>query len=123
MQGFEYFVPKPCIFVCFQNKKNVAQTSFFLGFEDQLNVKHPLFILAGKINWSVFDEAFKKHYSNNMGKPSKPIRMMVALLILKHVRNLSDESVVEQWAENSYYQYLSGEQSFVPGIPCVPPNL
>lgn len=58
-----------------------------------------------------------------MGKPSKPIRLMVALLILKYVRNLSDESVVEQWAENSYYQYLSGEPSFVPGIPCVPTEL
>jgi transposase, IS5 family len=37
---------------------------------------------------------------------------MVSLLILKHVRNLSDESVVEQWAENAYYQYFSGEQVF-----------
>ncbi|MBI2269610.1 MAG: transposase [Bacteroidetes bacterium] len=38
---------------------------------------------------------------------------MVSLLILKQVRNLSDESVVEQWAENSYYQYFSGEIFFV----------
>ena len=35
-----------------------------------------------------------------MGKPAKPIRRMVALLILKYVRNLSDENLVEQWAEN-----------------------
>lgn len=48
---------------------------------------------------------------------------MVALLILKYVRNLSDESVVDQWAKNSYYQYFSGEHSFVPGIPCVPAEL
>ncbi len=27
---------------------------------------------------------------------------MCGLLILKHVRNLSDESVVEQWSENAY---------------------
>lgn len=103
--------------------KNSAQSSFFLGFEEQLNATHPLYILANKIDWSVFENAFKKHYSSNMGKPSKPIRLMVSLLILKYVRNLSDESVVEQWAENSYYQYLSGEPSFVPGIPCVPTEL
>jgi transposase, IS5 family len=88
-----------------------------------LSAKHPLYILANKIDWAFFENAFKKHYSSNMGKPSKPIRLMVALLILKYVRNLSDESVVEQWAENSYYQYLSGEPSFVPGIPCVPTEL
>jgi IS5 family transposase len=40
------------------------------------------------------------------------------LLILKHVCNLSDESVVEQWCENSYYQYFSGETFFATGQPC-----
>ena len=48
---------------------------------------------------------------------------MVSLLILKQLRNLSDENVVEQWAENSYFQYFSGEQNFIPTIPCVPTEL
>jgi hypothetical protein len=29
--------------------------------------------------------------------------------MLKHLRNLSDESVVEQWAKNAYYQYFGGQ--------------
>ena len=59
-----------------------------------------------------------------MGKPAKPIRLMVSLLILKYLRNLSDEkSIVEQWAENCYYQYFSVEQHFQPNIPCVPTEL
>lgn len=48
---------------------------------------------------------------------------MVALLILKYVRNLSDESLVEQWSENFYYQYFSGEHQFQPCLPCVPTEL
>ena len=43
---------------------------------------------------------------------------MVSLLMLKHVRNLSDESVVEQWFENIYYQYFSGEKTYACGVPC-----
>lgn len=43
---------------------------------------------------------------------------MVGLLILKHLRNISDESVVEQWSENIYYQYFCGETSFVCAEPC-----
>lgn len=39
-------------------------------------------------------------------------------MILKHLRNISDESVVEQWSENAYYQYFCGEESFVPKQPC-----
>jgi IS5 family transposase len=48
---------------------------------------------------------------------------MVSLLILKQVRNLSDESVVEQWAENAYYQYFGGEKLFSVKPPCVPTEL
>jgi IS5 family transposase len=103
--------------------KNSAQLGFFLGFADQLDHRHPLYILSGKINWHLFEDAFKKHYSLAMGKPAKPIRLMVSLLILKYLRNLSDESVVEQWSENCYFQYFSGEPSFTPCIPCVPTEL
>jgi IS5 family transposase len=45
----------------------------------------------------------KKYYSEKMGAPAKPIRLMVSLFILKYVRNLSDENVVEQWSENNYF--------------------
>lgn len=104
-------------------KKHSPQLGMYHGLADQLDQKHPLFQLANKINWSFFDDAFKKHYSEKMGKPAKPIRLMVSLLILKYVRNLSDENLVEQWAENIYFQYFGGEQHFVANIPCVPTEL
>ena len=69
------------------------------------------------MEWNAFEEAFKKHCAEQ-GRPAKSIRLMVALLMLKHLRNLSDESVVEQWMENIYYQYFSGETSYACGVPC-----
>ena len=104
-------------------KKPTGQLGMFHGLAEQLNQKHPLFLLAHKIDWSLFEDNFKKHYNEKMGKPAKPIRLMVALLILKHVRNLSDENLVEHWSENLYFQYFSGEQFFQPAIPCVPTEL
>lgn len=99
------------------------QLGFYSTFEEQLNHSHPLYKLSHAIRWNVFEEAFSKHYSATQGKPAKPIRLMVSLLILKQVRNLSDESLIEQWAENSYYQYFSGEQCFCSSIPCVSTEL
>lgn len=96
---------------------SVSQLGFYATFEEQLSQRHPLYILAHQVNWQVFEAAFLPLYSTE-GRPAKPIRLMVALLILKHLRNLSDESVVEQWAENSYYQYFSGERCFAAGAPC-----
>jgi transposase, IS5 family len=104
-------------------KKNTAQLGFYSTFSEQLNHSHPLFKLALTIRWNIFEDAFSKHYSATQGKPAKPIRLMVSLLILKQVRNLSDESVVEQWSENSYYQFFSGEECFTPAPPCVPTEL
>jgi len=43
---------------------------------------------------------------------------MTGLLILKHLRNVSDENIVEQWSENNYYQYFCGGLNFVPTVPC-----
>ncbi len=99
------------------------QLGMFGSLADQLDQKHPLFLLANNIDWAVFEDAFKVHYSTKMGAPSKPIRLMVSLIILKYLRNLSDENVVEQWSENCYYQYFSGKQFFTPAIPCVPTEL
>lgn len=99
------------------------QLGMFGSLADQLDQKHPLFLLANNIDWAVFEDTFKVHYSSKMGAPSKPIRLMVSLLILKYLRNLSDENLVEQWAENCYYQYFSGMQIFTPRIPCVPTEL
>ncbi len=97
---------------------NIFQMSFYSTFEEQLSRKHPLYILSNRIEWHHFDEAFKDLYCADNGRPAKPIRLMVSLLILKHIRNLSDESVVEQWAENSYYQYFGGASSFIASAPC-----
>jgi len=99
-------------------KKPENQPSLFFNFSDTLNQKHPLYILANRVNWVIFEKAFEPLYCPNNGRPAKSIRLMVGLLMLKHIRNISDESVVEQWSENNYYQYFCGETSFVPGVPC-----
>lgn len=103
--------------------KNKQQLGFYSTFEEQLNHKHPLYVLAKAIHWDLFEETFSKHYSPTQGAPAKPIRLMVGLLILKQLRNLSDESVVEQWSENCYYQYFCGEEYFSNQLPCVPTEI
>jgi IS5 family transposase len=103
--------------------KDRGQMGFYSTFEEQLNHQHSLYILANHIQWQRFEDAFSKHYSADMGAPAKPIRLMVSLLILKQLRNLSDESVVAQWAENSYYQYFSGEDCFCGAEPCAATEL
>ena len=99
-------------------KRTSKQLSMFSSLEDMLSHKHPLFQLSNKINWESFENAFSPLYCNNNGRPAHPIRLMCGLLILKHLRNVSDEMVVSQWSENAYYQYFCGGLEFMPKQPC-----
>ena len=104
-------------------QKTSPQVNFFFYLEDTLNKNHPLFILSNRIDWQLFEDAFSPLYCADNGRPAKPIRLMVGLLILKHLRNVSDESVVEQWTENLYYQYFCGLQQFSTDSPCASSDL
>lgn len=78
--------------------------------------------LSKRVPWHEIERHFSDLY-HHKGRPAKPIRLMVSLLILKQIYNLSDESVVERWMENPYYQFFSGEALFQWEIPCHPTDL
>jgi len=77
-------------------------------FDRLLNLTHPLVTLAKQIDWEHLDGVFGEFYCETTGAPGKPTRLMVGLHYLKHAFNESDESVVERWVENPYWQYLCG---------------
>jgi IS5 family transposase len=87
-----------------------------------INPHHTLVLLADEIPWHEFDKEFKGLYSNT-GMPAKPIRLMVGLLILKQLKDLSDDEVVIQWVQNPYFQYFCGESEFKWTSPCNPSDL
>lgn len=77
-------------------------------FRQILDHEHPLIELANKIDWPRFDAAFADSYSEDLGAPAKAIRLMVGLQYLKYAFNESDESVVDRWVENPYWQCFCG---------------
>lgn len=96
------------------HQPNLFETDLLL----QLDPSDPLLKLSTVIPWHEFDEAFSIHYTEDTGAPSKPIRLMVGLLMLKQLENLSDEAVVLQWKRNPYYQAFCGMQEFHRKLPC-----
>ena len=54
------------------------------------------------------------------GKPGKPVRLMVGLLIRKQLTNLNDERVEEEWRQNPYFQTFCGMKNFQWQLPCEP---
>ena len=95
-----------------------AQISFLLpDLECQLDPRNALFRLARVMDWSVFEKEFRPLYCTE-GRPALPIRRLVGLLMLKSLRNLSDEEAVVFWSENPYAQDFCGERELQWGLPC-----
>lgn len=82
-----------------------------------LDSNDALVALCESIEWHLFEEKFASFYSKD-GRPAKPIRLMVGLLLLKQLENLSDENVVLHCKRNPYYQYFCGYHEYVPSQPC-----
>ena len=82
-----------------------------------LDMNDSLIALSNAIDWKIFENEFAGFYSKD-GRPAKPIRLMVGLLLLKQLKNLSDEEIVLQWKQNPYFQYFCGFNEFQIKEPC-----
>ncbi len=101
------------------SSRNGHQTNLF-GYDllQQLDTRDPLLQLAQALPWSEFESEFGLQYSHKKGRPSKPIRLLVGLLLLKQLENLSDEKVVVHFKRNPYYQAFCGLTEFSQTLPC-----
>ena len=90
---------------------------FQAQFDQLLNRNHPLCILARKIDWNRFDLALADCYSPETGAPGKDIRLLVGLHYLKHAFDESDESLLDRWVENPYWQYFCGFNTMQHEVP------
>jgi IS5 family transposase len=118
---------------------------FFRSRLDQMiDLKHPLAVLGQRLPWGQIEKALSESFERKeskgkqiadadlfgesialagggnsaAGRPRLPIRLMAALLYLKHAFNLSDEDLVARWSENVVWQYFSGQTYYEPRLPC-----
>lgn len=122
----------------------MATNDFFRArLETMIDLRHPLAVLTSRMPWASIESSLTPLFTRKPGKgklrgdadlfgqsvqlagvvspagrPRLPIRLMVALLYLKHAYNESDESVVERWSQDVYFQFFSGNEFFEPRLPC-----
>lgn len=111
---------------------------------EMIDLRHPLAVLASRLPWTQIDATLAPHFARRVrdgrvlerddlfgpslqlagagvagaGRPRLPIRLMASLLYLKHAYKLSDEELVERWAENVVWQHFSGMTFYEPRLPC-----
>ncbi|MHA1970011.1 MAG: IS5 family transposase [Candidatus Hodarchaeales archaeon] len=105
-------------------KTNQPQEDLFKSRLDQIiNLRHPLVKVSKEINWRYLEEKFGELYTEDFGRPGLSTRLLVGLHYLKYTYNQSDESVVEGFIENPYWQYFCGFDYFQHDFPLDPTSL
>lgn len=97
--------------------KNPQLEMFKTPLKHFIKEQHELVLLTNKIPWDDLEQDLSVYYCADNGRPSVPIRTVAGILILKRVFNESDESVLDRWVENPYWQYLCGEVYFQHELP------
>ncbi len=95
-----------------ERRESGEQDLFRSRLDRIIDLKHPLAVLAGKMDWGFLEKTFGEVYTDGPGQPPLPTRLMAGLMILKYTHNLSDEVLCERWVENPYYQFFCGEEFF-----------
>jgi IS5 family transposase len=111
---------------------------------EMIDLRHPLAVLASRLPWAHIESTLAPYFARRVragrvlehddlfgpslqvasagvaaaGRPRLPIRLMASLLYLKHAYELSDEELVERWAENVVWQFFSGMTFYEPRLPC-----
>jgi IS5 family transposase len=123
----------------------MATDDFFRArLDTMIDLRHPMAVLAAKMPWPEIEAALAPALAHRdrkgqlvegadlfgttaqlagagvskAGRPRLPIRLMVALLYLKHAFDLSDEELVERWSENVVWQFFSGMEYYQHKLPC-----
>ena len=72
----------------------------------EVDKNHEIIKIADAIDWASLSKELAKFYCPDNGRPTKPSRAKVGLLMLKHLNGLSDENVVDMLKRDIYAQYL-----------------
>jgi len=90
--------------------------------DNLIDRRHELVRLSSLIDWEHFDQQWGAAFCEH-GRPAIATRLIAGLHYLKHTYGLSDEQVVQRWAENPYWQYFCGETYFQHELPLNPSSL
>lgn len=96
----------------YTSQKQLSIAEFAMPFEAKLDENNRWVVLSKVIPWDKFAELYYKNFPSRRGAPTKDARMVLGVVIIKHMMKLDDIGVIEFIQENPYAQYFLGLKGF-----------
>jgi len=84
-------------------------------FGGKLNGNNRWLKIAGLIPWDELEDEYEKYFSERMGRPATDGRLVLGALMLRHIKDISDEEIKLQIQESPYLQAFCGFEVFQTG--------
>lgn len=85
---------------------------FTTPFDNHLRSDNRWVRMEAVVPWDRMAKVFRSSMSSDQGRPSVDLRVVLGVLMVKHIEDLSDERAIEYVQENIYAQFFVGLSSF-----------
>ena len=96
----------------YKSSMQLSISEFKMPFEAKLDEHNRWVVLSKIVPWEEFARLYYKHFKSNRGAPTKDARLVLGVIIIKHIMKLDDRGVIEMIQENPYLQYFLGLEAF-----------
>jgi IS5 family transposase len=80
------------------------------ALEAIIDMRHPLVLLAGAMDWAFLERSLWDVYRLGPGQPLLPVRLMAGLMILEHMHGLSDKALCAR-SSSAFFNCLKSPSS------------
>ncbi|MBU2530083.1 MAG: transposase [Elusimicrobia bacterium] len=97
----------------YTNDKNTPKLfPDFFHFGNSIDADNRWLMLSELLPWGKLDQIYGCYFTENTGRPAKDSRLICGLLIVKYLKNLTNEEVLQEFSENPYMQAFCGREYF-----------
>ena len=83
-----------------------------MPFEKKLDKNDRWIVLSKIVPREEFARLYYKNFKSNWGAPTKDARLVLGVIIIKHIMKAEDRGVIKMIQENPYIQYFLGLEAF-----------
>lgn len=95
-----------------KSSMQLSISEFKMPFKAKLDDNNRWVILSKIVPWEDFSRLYYKNFKSNRGAPTKDARLVLGVIIIKHIMKADDRGVIEMIRENPYMQYFLGLAAF-----------
>jgi transposase, IS5 family len=96
----------------YTSQHQLSISGFKTPFEQSLLPTNRWVLLSSALPWDDLAQVYHRQMSIGMGRGSVNTRLVIGVLIIKHILKLDDREVLATLQENVYLQYFVGYSSF-----------